>query len=159
MSTERMPEFQKILLAVEFSDLSRPAEIAAFSLARKLGGSIDVLHVIEPLDALAGDPAVEGFYQKLEKRATEALNALVGRNEGQEVPINWEVVIGHRASVIVRRAEELESDLIVMGSRGLEDGVPITAISSTSHRVAFHAPCPIMLVGRHSLRRENAALG
>lgn len=148
--------FRRILLPLEFSPLSEPARRAALSLARALGAAVHALHVIEPLDVLQGEPEVERFYAKLEKRATEALLEIAREFDGHGVPFTWEVAIGHRWSVIVQRARELNSDLIILGTRALEDSAPLAVLSSTSHRVAFNAPCPVMLVGRHSLERPAA---
>ena len=147
-------EFERILLPVEFSELSQPAELAALSLAHELRASVHALHVIEPLGGLENDPEVERFYKKLEKRAAESLAALAQTFERQGTPFTSEVAIGHRWSVIVDRAGELPADLLIMGTRGLEDTAPLAGLGSTSHRVAFHAPCPVMLVGRHSLDRQ-----
>jgi nucleotide-binding universal stress UspA family protein len=149
-------EFRRILLPVEFSELSEPAELSALALATSLGAAVHALHVIEPLDVLHGEPEVERFYQKLEKRAAEALSALTHSFEAEDVPITWEVAVGHRWNVIVQRARELDSDLIVMGTCELEDAAALGILSSTSHRVALSAPCPVMLAGRHTIERARA---
>src|SRR5579883_2924282 len=148
-------EFRRILVPVEFSELSEAAEATALAMAQKLGASVHALHVIEPLDVLQGDPEVDRFYEKLEKQAAEALSALAGRFEARGIPFTFDVIIGHRWSVIVGQAEERNSDLIIIGSRGLEEGDPLVGLGSTSHRVAFQAPCPVMMVAPHSLERRR----
>ena len=154
MAHEPDISFQHLLLPLEFSALSQPAEKTARSLAARLGAKVQLLHVIEPLGGLDEDPELERFYHRLEKRAAGQLQRLVGDFESANIPAGWEVAIGHRWQVIVQRASELNVDMIIMGSRGMEDSAPLVAIGSTSHRVAFHAPCPVLLVGRHALEHR-----
>jgi nucleotide-binding universal stress UspA family protein len=56
--------------------------------------------------------------------------------------------VGVPADEIVKEAEELQVDCIVIGSRGNSLGQRLRRllVSSTSRRVLHHAPCPVLLV-------------
>jgi nucleotide-binding universal stress UspA family protein len=56
---------------------------------------------------------------------------------------------GAPASVIVQRAAQERSDLIVMGTRGLSD-IKGFLLGSTSRKVASLAPCPVLVVKRQA---------
>ncbi len=115
-------QFQRILLPIEFSPFSEPAVETALALAKKLGAAIDMLHVIEPFNGLEADPEVERFYRRLEKKAMSEFATLTARFEAEGLVVTWQVIIGHRALVIAQRAAELNADLIIMGTHGLESG-------------------------------------
>jgi hypothetical protein len=59
----------------------------------------------------------------------------------------WEVQVtaGHPADAIVRTAEELDVDLIIMATHG-RTGVPHIVLGSVAEKVVRHAPCPVLTV-------------
>lgn len=62
---------------------------------------------------------------------------------GRAVPVEVVAAEGHAAGVLVDVA--LDDDLLVVGSRG-RSGLAELALGSTSHRVAAHAGCPVVVV-------------
>ena len=54
---------------------------------------------------------------------------------------------GESADVLVRTADRADADLVILGSRGLS-GVQRILLGSVSRRVARHAPCSVLIVGR-----------
>jgi nucleotide-binding universal stress UspA family protein len=70
----------------------------------------------------------------LERRAAEL------RSEGVDVAVHGEV--GEPADVIVRTAERVGADLIVVGNRGMQRRVLGSIPNSVSHR----APCSVLIV-------------
>ena len=157
MESDCAMEFERILLPVEFSALSEPAIEAALALARGRDTTVELLHVIEMFDGLEGDPEIEHFYQRLEKRAAAALARTHKRFEAKGINATWQVIIGHRAPVIVERARDADADVIVMGTHSVQEGSPAAVLSSTSHRVTLLAPCAVMIVGRQALMRAIKA--
>lgn len=65
--------------------------------------------------------------------------------DGRNVPYQSRQEIGQPATEIIRVAEEVQCDLIVLSSRGLSD-VKAFLIESVSDRVAHHAHCPVLIV-------------
>ena len=63
----------------------------------------------------------------------------------RKIKIETEVVVGHPAGQIVRYAKEKNSDMIVIGQKGIskiESWLP----GSVSKRVATYAPCTVTIV-------------
>ena len=56
------------------------------------------------------------------------------------------VVIGSRWRVINTFAKEKNIDLIIMGSHGLKTESGQVAVGTTSHKVVFTSPCPVLIV-------------
>jgi nucleotide-binding universal stress UspA family protein len=85
------------------------------------------------------------------KRDTQGANDLVeaaaqlARDRGLVAEGRAERVGASAWRTIVDAAERDGSDLIVMGTRGLS-GVRSLLLGSTSHHVAQHALCPVLIV-------------
>ncbi|RMH04971.1 MAG: universal stress protein [Nitrospirae bacterium] len=52
---------------------------------------------------------------------------------------------GHVAETLVRQAEKRQSDLVIVGSRGLSD-IEGYLLGSVSRKVLAHAPCPVLTI-------------
>lgn len=57
-----------------------------------------------------------------------------------------DIVIGPRWRVVNTYAGEHDIDLIVMGSHGLRTPTGELSLGTTSHKVMFTSPCPVLLV-------------
>jgi nucleotide-binding universal stress UspA family protein len=68
-------------------------------------------------------------------------------------PGTWEVQVtaGHPADAIVRTAEELDVDLIIMATHG-RTGVPHIVLGSVAEKVVRHAPCPVLTIRQRERR-------
>src|SRR3990172_414084 len=66
--------------------------------------------------------------------------------EKKGVQAKTNIIIGPRWRVINTFAKEKDIDLIVMGSHGLKTETGQMAIGTTSHKVAFSSPCPVLLI-------------
>ncbi len=144
-----MKRFEKILLAVDFSDYSEVACEYALTLARSFNSSLQVLHVInEPVD-------LRGFYvphisfeqleQDIETGAVKMLETFCNENLKEFSAFTTEVVAGVPYEEIIRVAAEQESSLIVIGTHG-RNGLDHLIFGSTAERVVRNAPCPVMTI-------------
>jgi nucleotide-binding universal stress UspA family protein len=136
---------RRILLPVDFAPISKKAEEYALSLARHFQAAVHMLHVIEPIGETADDPELEDFYARLTRRAVKHLEKAVRRFQKAGVESQWEVTVGPRTEIICKRAQDLGTDLIVMGSHGLQAERQFLP-GSTSQRVPLIASCPVLLV-------------
>jgi nucleotide-binding universal stress UspA family protein len=73
-----------------------------------------------------------------------ALNDFV-RDIGNSVKTQAIIRIGQPASEIVDVAQELQSDLIILSTRG-RSGLAHVFLGSTAEKVVRHAPCPVLVV-------------
>lgn len=135
--------FKRILVAIDASDYSRLILPAAIEVARKFGSSVFVLHVVEhdrgrgvvySTESPADATKLVGMSIKAFRDAGLTADGRVG-----------DVALGHVARDIVDAARALESELIVMGSRGLSD-VQGLLLGSVTHKVMHLAQIPVLVV-------------
>ncbi len=67
-------------------------------------------------------------------------------------------MVGKPATELCKLASEEDIDLIVVGSRGLT-GLQELALGSVSHRVAHHAPCPVLIVRNKGEKAKEGGEG
>ncbi len=155
--SEDMPEHHDrtgpVLVAVDFSDDSRAALMWASREATRWDRSLTILHVVH-------DPAASpGFYNEVTEtlprpmaevardmmddflKAVRADHPELGALANAEVKL----VIGLPAGRIVEVATQIDTPLIVIGSRGLT-GLPHILIGSVAERVVQLAPVPVVVV-------------
>ncbi len=152
MRGEGMPPgtdwFQNILLASDASPSAHQAGEAARALAKQFGGSLTVVNVCEKPNMLAevADAYGELYPAEVAKRVHSVLQTSVvdiARHEGIVCTLRQEE--GHASEQILRVADAIKADLIVMGSRGF-GGFQSLLLGSVSDRVAHHAACPILII-------------
>src|SRR5215210_2228022 len=139
----------KMLLATDGSEEAELATKSAVELANSTGAELHVVYV-EPLPDFmkkndAGTPGYDReLYEKIEEEARVTLRKLVWQVKvaGGSVA-EAHLRIGVVAEEIVAFADELEVDLIIVGSRRLR-GIRRTLGGSVSESVFRHAHCPVM---------------
>lgn len=121
-----MMKLDSIVVAVDFSDHSEVAVAQAMEIARHAGATLTLLHVGAIPDPPAGIPeamtsTMERYRKILDERLAadrRQLAALRERLEGQGVEISHVLIDGFADNGICRAGEELDADLIVLGSHG-----------------------------------------
>lgn len=139
---------KKLLVPIDFSSTSKKAFQYALRFAEQFGCEIVLLHVIEPVEAIAGTPlAVDIFAQPEEDRtAAEAeLASLAASSRGRRKSFTSVVRAGHAPNEITKAAKELDVDLIVIATHGYTSWRHL-CIGSTAERVVRTAPCPVLVV-------------
>ncbi|MGA7990713.1 MAG: universal stress protein [Thermoanaerobaculia bacterium] len=143
-----------VVCATDLSDASDEAVRQADALARHVGSPLVVVHILP--NALRHHPLFPQLYPReasdlaaLEGRACEAVServvALTGRGAGG---FRAEVDTGTPSASIVRRAEELNAEAVVVGGRRPADPQK-PLLGDTAEKVVRHAHCPV-LVARSS---------
>ncbi len=143
--------FKRILCPVDFSESSLRALEYGFSLAKEANARITLLHAIEPFaeeeppELLRFD--VTGFRKRLLDDARERLGRFVPQGVRDWCEPELLVAPGKAYRVILREAEERETDLIVIGvvGRGALDRM---LFGSTTQHVVRQATCPVLTI-RH----------
>ena len=138
---------QKIVVPIDFSDASEHAARYACTLARNLGSSVYLIHVLEqPVRGPLSSFEAGGAGERLYRGARERLAALAGHLGG--LRITTEVRSGKVAEEINDCAIAYGADLVVMSTRGLT-GLPHLLLGSVAEHVVRTACCPVLVV-RHS---------
>jgi universal stress protein A len=146
---KRTPSFKlrTILVPVDFSERSRAALNYAITLARDFGGSLVVLHVLDPLLAAGRLESARLRQLKTSSRseADEQLQALGRELAPSGVRTRLFLRHGPATNIIVAFAVVKKADLIIMGSQG-RTGLSRLLIGSVAEQVVRHAPCPVLVV-------------
>ncbi|WP_299177091.1 universal stress protein [uncultured Neptuniibacter sp.] len=144
-----MSTYKKILLALDLSEESDQLKAKAYQVAKSSGASLSVMHVIEPLSfAYGGDVPMDltSIQEQLDQHAKQRLKAYC---DSVDYPIESQLVVtGHTETEIHRVADEIEADLIIVGSHG-RHGLALL-LGSTANGVLHGANCDVLAVRVHT---------
>ncbi len=130
--------YKRILLATDGSETAETAERIGVALARTLKASLTVVHAYE--DPAAAEGAVT---RALATAAAEGVRAAPELSDDDP------------SSAVLGIAEERNADLIVLGSRGLFQGVQV--FGNVVRKIATHAPCDVLLTRARPVSLEPDA--
>jgi nucleotide-binding universal stress UspA family protein len=135
--------YDKILVAVDHSEASDRALLAARDLALLSKGEVWILHLRER-EIITKTSVV--MTDETEPEATSMIEAAVDKLT--EVGVKAQVghtIFGYAARSIVDDAIEHDVDVIVMGSRGRGDLAGLV-LGSTAHKVIHLTDRPVLIV-------------
>lgn len=144
-----MFKFREILVPTDFSDQSRMALDYAIELAESTGGTLHIIHVIEP----SVYPTDLGFPQvglvDLDKELVENSNLELAKIEeelkAKGIKIIKFITHGRPSDEIVDYANDNKIDLICIATHG-RNGFERFLFGSTTEKVLRKAPCPVLAV-------------
>ncbi len=144
---------KNILVALDGSENAEHALDFALDLAEKYSANVLLIsvyhHVYYPISVdptfsqtefIADLDSQKAYYVKVLSEALKRAN-----KEKPKLKISTKLVEGRPADQIVENAKNENSDIIVMGSRGL-GGIKEFLLGSVSDRVADHATCPVLII-------------
>lgn len=136
---------EKILYPTDFSADARPAFETACALASEGRGRLVVLHVERPpLTTLGGTTGVPPLPNEYDRETVwEELKDIQPARAG--IAVEHRLEYGDPAAVILKVAQEIGADLIVMGTHG-RTGLRRLLMGSVAERVVRKAPCPVLMV-------------
>ncbi|MEH6582874.1 MAG: universal stress protein [Halioglobus sp.] len=140
-----MSRYNKILVAVDLSEDSAQVAERAAALSSSSEADLHVIHVIEPLSfAYGGDIPMDfsGIQDEIQQQASQQLQRFGGAHDIAES--KQYIVLGRPEVEIHAKADEIEADLIVVGSHG-RHGLALL-MGSTSNAVLHGATCDILAV-------------
>ena len=143
---ERPFAIERLLVPVDFSDSSLEALELASSIATAFRADLEILSIVEAVDATEMSAA--------RGRRLEELAARVGGSGHARVTVRS----GCPADEILAEAIRSEADLIVMGSRGLSPVEQIT-LGSVAERAIQNARCPVLVVKANGIRGREEPPG
>lgn len=149
--------FKHVLVALDASEYSKQALPTAIEIARKFDADLFVLHVAEHDRGRASAYQIESPAE-----ATRLVGDAVDTARKSGVSARGELVdkaAGHVPQAIQEAAAAREIDLIVMGSRGLSDGLGFL-VGSVTHSVMQRVDIPVLVTrGGKSAMKAPAAAG
>lgn len=132
--------YQKILVPLDGSEHSKRALNEAINLSRMTNGSITLLNV-QPYRLTLTPP--------VDHEIGEGPQSIV-LTEGQKIvqaagiQVNTLLLKGNIVDQIVKTAKDDNSDLIIVGARGLSK-LEEMLLGSVSHGIVEKAPCPVIV--------------
>ena len=147
--------YRSIVVGTDGSATAQEAVRRAAGLATLCGARLSVVSAYRPVSAeasLAMSGAAYGLvvdYAELvdqqRQEAEEVLeHALMGL-AGLPVPVQTHALAGNAAEVLLQVATDVDADLIVVGSRGMQ-GAQRFLLGSVPNRVTHHASCCVLVV-------------
>jgi len=147
MGTETTP--RPVLVATDLSDPAREAIRQAGQYAKERRAKLVALHVAQNLTPI--HPVFPHLSERdvndeirIGRVLTDRLSDQVHATLEPDVPADVEVDFGVPDVAIVRKAEEIRSQLVVVGSRGAT-GLERLMLGSVAERVLRHAHCPVLV--------------
>jgi len=135
---------ERIVAGVDGSAYARRALEWAAGLAGITGAEVVAVHALGLLDTVAGGERVPSQAHRAEigQLLDSVWCAPLAR-----AGVRWrhELREGNPVSVLLAVGDELDADVLVVGSRGL-GGFPELLLGSTSTQVAQHASRPVVIV-------------
>ncbi len=141
-------KFRKVLVPIDFSNLSKTALPWAAFLAAQFRAEIVLLHVVEkfPIDYLLGRELMNHTIVPLMKQSEADLEG-IATHLTQSTGVKASAVVreGRPYEEICAAAKALTADLIVQTTHGYT-GLKHVWLGSTAERVVRHAPCAVLVV-------------
>ncbi len=139
-------KIERIMFPTDFSKYSAKAREHAVYLCDSLEASVYILHAIEAIDYEDYDEDIKRFYEGIESEVRKKILEERKYFEDKNIESFANIIIGKRWKVINTYAKEKDIDMIVMGTHGFKTEDGDITIGTTSHKVMFTSPCPLLIV-------------
>lgn len=148
-----LPPYDKILVALDFSECSVDVAAHAADVAAAFGARAFLLHVdqlpagVEPHTRIRPGPteAEVDAGEYLRDGSKKQLSRFAPFFEAKGVPVEERVGTGKVADVVLRAIDELGADLVIMGTHGRR-GLSRLMLGSVAETVMREAKCPVLTV-------------
>ncbi len=138
--------FENILLAVDGSEHAMNAAQVASSLANAMNSqTLRIVVAYDTIPVHIGDPYMQNALNARVSETEEILQQAVQVVWAVSAQIYTEMIEGNPAETIIKVARSRNTDLIIMGARGLGK-LSGLLLGSTSQKVLSLAPCPVLIV-------------
>jgi nucleotide-binding universal stress UspA family protein len=138
-----MLNIRTILHGTDFSSRADCAFRLAFSLAKDYRARLVVLHVVSLSVVIEGVAAIASRSEEFLAEAREKLDKLPAADA--EVRFERRLAEGSPSEEILRIAQEINADLIVLGTHG-RSGLARAFMGSVAEDVLRKASCPVLTI-------------
>ena len=142
-----------VVVGYDGSEAARAAFAVAIDRAQP-SDRIVLVHATAPASNWLGTPYYDRALAQIHEAAERVLDEMRPIAEQVETPIEFSVLEGPPAEVLIRAAAAREADEIVVGSRGL--GRIRGALGSVSQELLREAPRPVLVVNRDAAAVRGA---
>ena len=156
--------FNKILVAIDISEMGKDVFDQALSLAKMSKARLMLLHVLSPEEensplpippdltefypAAGNDLTLESWRQRwelFENQGIELLESSQKEAKSKGIEAEYQQIFGSPGRTICQLARDWEANLIMVGHRG-RSGLSEMVLGSVSNYVLHHASCSVLIV-------------
>ena len=137
--------YASIIVAMDGSEQSLLALEHARAIAERFSSKLILVHAFPHTSDLRDSIEYNNLVALRIKRGEEIIEAARKHLGPMSIEVDEELLEGPAAEAIFSAAATRNSDLIVMGSRGM-GSLKGMVFGSVSTKVAHYAPCPVMVV-------------
>ena len=140
-----MSIYNNILVAIDLNEQTHKVALKAHQIGQQTGAKMTLIHVTEPLSyAYGGDVPMDlsAIQQQLHDHAQQRMDDFIQLHQLSDV--DQLLTSGHIETEVHRMANELSTDLIVVGSHG-RHGLALL-LGSTSNGILHGATCDVLAV-------------
>jgi nucleotide-binding universal stress UspA family protein len=155
--SRRWAGFRSILCPIDFSDHSRLALRYADTIARRARAALHVCYVNDPLLVAATSSRLHysGLVIQSKRELRIFVETTLPRRSSSGRALTFSALTGESADQILKAAERLRTDLIVLGTHGLT-GVERLFLGSTTLGVLQRTKVPVLAVPRAKSEMNSA---
>ncbi len=141
---------KNILVPTDFSSCSRQGLRYAVSLAGKFQADVTILHVLD--QKLIDQSCHFGLDEEgkikeiIWKKTKKNMEEFLKDEKFEDIRVQKMIVPGIPFQEIVRKAQEMRADLIVLGGCGRTVDLDRLFFGSTAEKVVRMLPCPVLIV-------------
>jgi nucleotide-binding universal stress UspA family protein len=149
-------DVKRILIPTDFSETADLALEHASHLAKLCNAEIVLLHVVTSYAFKANLPEInaedEAFNAKLSGVVGSKLEEYAASlSEKFSCPVHTKVAYGSVRDEVVRMANDLDADIIILGTHGVS-GIREFFMGSNAFRIVSEAGCPVLSVQRNATK-------
>lgn len=139
--------FNRILIPVDGTNNTEKIVHYANTMALKFGATIIVFNSQVPLQSLSwsSDPALYTSEMTNPFEIGSRIVDHVAEKFDQEIPLEKKVAVGDAATTILDAVDELNCDLIIMCTHGM-DVAKRFLLGSVTNKVVHHAKVPVLVI-------------
>ena len=151
-------EIKKIVLSVDFTDISPIIAKYAKELGKKLDAEIIVIYIVEDLSSYEGlyvDPAtIVEIENKLIDGAKTSMKDFINQHFSDYPKVKTLIEKGEVVEKIIEASEKEGADLIVIGSHGRK-GLDKILFGSVAEGVIKKSPIPVLCLNPYRIKVED----
>lgn len=143
--------YQRIVVAVDESANAKAAIQHAIAFAQQFNAEVTLMSVIA-VDPFVGvdfyqiAPAITEYFLQAEQSAVQQLASIQQQLQQLDIKVNSKIIHGVTPTIgILQIADEMNADLIIMGSHGRQ-GLEKVLLGSVAQNVLTQSPIPVLVV-------------
>ncbi len=144
-----------ILCAVDFSERSSDAALAAQALALRFGTEFEIAHVVEDYHVWPGleDDAIKTIHAGVISRLMQFVDPLTKRGLSPKQSILHPVDHESVTDRLIKHLDETHPIMAVVSTHGKSEG-PWWAIGSTTNRIVHESPVPVLVTRKGNVFKK-----